>query len=229
MIKLKKIAHRGESCIFIEGPLKGAYNIVKSFPGTRYTRTHGGFYLPFSTQNLTDLHASISTVTECEIEQSFDEISTKKQNIIPPAYLQQLVIKRYSKHTIDNYMSQFAAFLEYIKPDSIQQISQDIIRQYLVHLSDEKKVGISTQNVAINAIKFYFEKVNREARTVYYIDRPLPEWKLPEVLASEEVVALLSHTKNIKHRCILIVIYSAGLRISEVLNLRLEDIDENEI
>ncbi len=94
-----------------------------------------------------------------------------------------------------------------------------------MHLVTIKKVSISTQNQAINAIKFYLERVLRGERKEYYVERPLKEWKLPTVLSEEEVQALLVQTKNLKHRCMLFFLYSAGLRISELLSLKHASID----
>src|SRR6185295_12080289 len=62
-------------------------------------------------------------------------------------------------------------------------------------------------------------------RKVYYVDRPMKETKLPRVLSQEEVKALIEVTQNPKHRCMLMMLYSSGLRISELLNLRWRDFD----
>src|SRR5690606_22841768 len=81
------------------------------------------------------------------------------------------------------------------------------------------------QNIAINAIKFYLEKVMKGKRTVYVVERPRRDDKLPVVLSEREVLSLLEHTDNLKHKCILYILYSAGLRMSEVLALRPSDLD----
>ncbi|WP_228780176.1 tyrosine-type recombinase/integrase [Aquiflexum lacus] len=79
----------------------------------------------------------------------------------------------------------------------------------------------------VNAIKFYFEKVRGGERKYYHVDRPIREKALPEVLSEEEVTKILRVTKNIKHKAILMTIYSAGLRIGELVNLKIKDIDSN--
>jgi len=86
------------------------------------------------------------------------------------------------------------------------------------HISESK------QNLAINAIKFYYEQVLGQDRTIYDIQRPKRGKTLPGVLSMEDVYRLINAPKNIKHRAILHTIYSAGLRISEVINLRIKDI-----
>ena len=93
------------------------------------------------------------------------------------------------------------------------------------HLVVDKKVASSTQNQAINAIKFYYEQLKGETRKRYSLERPLKEKKLPEVLSEEEVAAILRSSENIKHKTMLYLIYSAGLRRSELINLTPQDID----
>ena len=82
----------------------------------------------------------------------------------------------------------------------------------------------STLNIAINALKFYFGEVLKR-RFACSIRRPKKDKKLPVVLSQEEISVILSSVKNIKHRLILMLIYSAGLRVGEVVKLRTEDVD----
>jgi site-specific recombinase XerD len=96
--------------------------------------------------------------------------------------------------------------------------------QYLVI---DRKVSASHQNQAINAIKFYYERVLGGQRKFYNLVRPNKEKALPNVLSTQEVTALLKATTNLKHRAILTTIYSSGLRIGEAINLKIKDIDSN--
>ena len=80
-------------------------------------------------------------------------------------------------------------------------------------------------NQAVNAIKFYFEVVLDMPNRFYEIERPIKEHKLPKVISKEEVMAIISNTNNLKHKCIVSLLYSAGLRRSELINLKLTDID----
>jgi len=88
-----------------------------------------------------------------------------------------------------------------------------------------KKVSPSHENQSINAIKFYYEKILGRPVERYYIQRPRREKKLPLVLSEEEVTLIFRQIKNIKHKCIMYLIYSGGLRLSEVINLKIADID----
>lgn len=100
-----------------------------------------------------------------------------------------------------------------------------MIIEFLRYLVNERRVSTSYQNQSINAIKFYYERVCGGSRKIYLIDRPREETYLPEVLSEEEVKAILDATENLKHKALLMTIYSAGLRVSEATNLKIKDID----
>jgi len=89
---------------------------------------------------------------------------------------------------------------------------------------NQKKAATSTLNIIINALKFYYGEVLKK-KFIYEVKRPRKDKKLPVVLTRDEVAKILSVIDNIKHRAILMLIYSAGLRVGEVVNLRPEDID----
>ena len=147
--------------------------------------------------------------------------------VMPQAYLDKLEVRRYSESTITVYTHFFRAFMRYFHNTSIDDITKNEIQQYLLHLIETKNISVSTQNQVINAIKFYYEQVKGMEKEVYYFDRPQKEFTLPKVLSQEEVVRLLQVTSNLKHKCMLSVIYSAGLRVGELLNLTLADIDSD--
>jgi site-specific recombinase XerD len=132
---------------------------------------------------------------------------------------------RYSKQTIKAYKSLFEEFINHYPSTEIDQIDEQKIIAFCQYLVIDRKVSASTQNQAINAIKFYYEKVLGGQRKFYFLQRPDKEKALPTVLNTEEITAILKGTENLKHRAILMVIYSAGLRISELINLKIKDID----
>jgi len=85
----------------------------------------------------------------------------------------------------------------------------------------------SSQNQHINAIKFYLEKVLKQKQKSYYIERPLKKRMLPTVLSEQEIQLIFSNIKNLKHKAILSLIYSSGIRIGEALNLTINDLDSD--
>lgn len=132
---------------------------------------------------------------------------------------------RYSESTIRTYKALFEEFINFYHKTDIGKIDEKMIIAFLRYLVTERKVSSSYQNQSINAIKFYYERVLGGQRKVYYIDRPRREKTLPTVLSEEEIIQILNAVGNLKHKAILMTIYSAGLRISEAVNLKIKDID----
>ena len=123
------------------------------------------------------------------------------------------------------YSDMFEEFINYYEDYDIEDITEPMIMDFLLYLVNTRHVSTAYQNQSINAVKFYFERVMGGKRKVYMINRPREEKFLPEVLSQEEVTTLLNATDNLKHKAILMTIYSAGLRISEARNQRIKDID----
>ena len=137
---------------------------------------------------------------------------------------QKLVLKSYSAHTIRNYKAELAIFFKYFENVDLQQLDKEQIESYVFYLIDKYKISESRQNTVINAIKFYYEKVLGLPREFYDIQRPKRPKTLPNVLSQEEVFKLINSPENIKHKAILYTLYSCGLRVSELINLRIKDI-----
>ena len=135
-----------------------------------------------------------------------------------------LIVRGYSENTINTYLACLNYFKTYFKGIGINHLTKEDIIEYLFHLIEEN-YSKSTQNQHINAIKFYYEKVLGRKKEYYHIERPLKENKIPVVLSKHEIQTLLNSTNNLKHLTILAVIYSCGLRISELINLKIKDID----
>ncbi len=111
------------------------------------------------------------------------------------------------------------------QPQSPDTITEEQIRKYMLYLLEEREVTAVYQRQVVNAVKFYYEQVLGRKMNPMNVQRPKKSKKLPIVLSEQEVVLLLKQVINLKHKCILYTIYSAGLRRSEVLNLKIEDID----
>ncbi|CAM4343042.1 site-specific tyrosine recombinase/integron integrase [Gillisia limnaea] len=142
----------------------------------------------------------------------------------PESYLLKLELKRYANNTVKTYVSCFEAFINHYRHIEPESINENDIRAYLQKLIQEGSSN-SYINQAINAIKFYYEVVMEMPNRFYGMERPRVEEKLPQVLAKEDVLAIIEKTNNVKHRCIVSLLYSAGLRRGEVLNLKPDDID----
>lgn len=142
----------------------------------------------------------------------------------PDAYLDKLEARHYSINTCKTYISLFEKFLNAHKNKSLKQIDERDIEGYLKFLRLDGRSD-SYINQMINSIKFYYEVVLGMPNRFYKVDRPQKKKSLPKVLSTEEVGDLINACNNIKHKCILSLLYSAGLRRSELLHLKIQDID----
>jgi len=142
----------------------------------------------------------------------------------PEVYLKKLELKRYANSTVKSYIFCFEKFINHYNETELITINENDIRDYLQLLIQEKRSN-SYINQTINAIKFYYEIVLGMPNRFYEIERPIKEFKLPNVLSKEEIFSIIEQINNIKHKCIVSLLYSAGLRRSELLNLKLEDVN----
>ncbi len=141
---------------------------------------------------------------------------------------QKLILKAYSQHTIRNYRQAIIPFFTYFSARDLPQITREEIEGFVYHLKSKYRISDTRQNMVINAIKFYYEQVLGKDRVYYDIQRPKRSLSLPNVLSMEEVRKLINTPKNLKHKAILYTVYSAGLRLQEVINLRIQDVHSDD-
>src|SRR5690606_6291098 len=130
---------------------------------------------------------------------------TSQNKLILPSYQQalelmkqQLILKNYSRNTINTYLHMFARFLKYISPMPLHQVNILVIEKYHLQLIIKEGKSISFQNQSINTIKFYAEKVLNHPRAHYNLSRPKKALTLPKVLTLDEVNSILEATGNVK-------------------------------
>jgi site-specific recombinase XerD len=208
--------------------------VLKTFPYYKWDTKNKWWTIPYSEQFFEELKRKTH---ELSIEMIYQEEQSDKgkgrpkpEDIpnyrkCPEEYVNKLEERRYSQSTIRAYVPLFEEFLNYFPNLEISELGEKEIMEFSHYLVTVRKVSSSHQNQAINAIKFYFEKVKGGERKYYHVDRPIREKALPEVCSEEEIVAIFKATENLKHKAILMTIYSAGLRISELINLKIKDID----
>jgi site-specific recombinase XerD len=148
-----------------------------------------------------------------------------ENTVCPPEFEEKLKILRYSESTIRNYCSALREFIHYYGDRQVGMLTQSDIEKFLLYITEERNVSTSYHNISICAIKFYYEKILERAEVTFRISRPRREKLLPEVLSEDEVTRILMSAGNLKHRCILMTLYSGGLRLSEVVALKIADID----
>lgn len=133
-------------------------------------------------------------------------------------------LRNLSENTQRSYLRIARQYFDFFDT-SPDELGTDEIKKYLLHLLREKKQAAQTLDVVYSALKFLYHTVLNRPLDIYPVPRARQDKKLPVILSTEEVSALLSVIKNIKHKALLTTIYSAGLRTSEAANLRISDID----
>jgi len=187
------------------------------------------WHINYSEENLKTVYNTFEAIAEID-STGVDKVTLKESRRIvgieiPEEYVNLLIRRRYSENTIRVYSSLFEEFVNFYAGKEPEEITEDDIRKYQDYLVKRRKISRNTQNQAINAIKFYYEKVLGREKGDYYIERPLKEKRLPEIISESELLKVLKATENIKHKTIITMLYSSGVRRAELLNLRIRDLD----
>ncbi len=213
---------------------EGFIKMIRQFPYSKWDSGNKWWALPWTDNLLTDLKKEC-TQMGIKVIYSEEAVATKAKRRgrndvpnyreCPREMVDKLRELRYSEQTVKTYTSLFEEFINFYPLLEMKTIGEQQIIQFIRYLVTDRKVSSSYQNQSINAIKFYYERVLGGQRKFYFLERPNKEKQLPVVCSEQEITAILKATDNLKHRAILMTIYSAGLRISEAIALRLTDID----
>jgi len=134
-------------------------------------------------------------------------------------------IKRYSECTIDSYTKCLQVFFSYFPKKKISEITNNDVVKFNTEYVLQKKLSASYQSQFINALKIMYGQELEKSLEIEKLMRPQKPFQLPKVISEEEVSMIINACKNIKHKSMISLIYSAGLRRGELLNLKMEDID----
>ena len=144
-------------------------------------------------------------------------------------FQEHLVLKGYSTSTLRTYSTEFAQLLYVMKGNPIQELTTERLRSYFLYCHEKLKLSESEIHSRMNAVKFYFEQVLHRQKMFFDIPRPKKKLLLPKMLNKAEIKKIIAATENPKHALILKVCYGMGLRVSEVVALKLSDIDSAEM
>ena len=208
---------------------------IKDFPYCKWDKGEKCWSIPYAENYIKELRRFAE---ENKIKFTF-EVNSKNNDSVkrlskrgdegyrncPEEYILKIREIQYSERTLKTYQNAFEDFINYYKDIELDAIDDQMILEFMRYLVIERKVSESYQNQMINSIKFYYEKVLRGKRKTYLIDRPKKEKTLPTVLNEQEIRVLLKATENLKHKTILMLAYSSGLRLGELINLKIKDID----
>jgi integrase/recombinase XerD len=154
-------------------------------------------------------------------------LSLEKIVSVPNTYLEALFVRNYSRSTIKTYHSLLLRFMRALHTEDeldLSKLTASIINRYHAEWIASGKTCSGTVNQSVNAIRFYYKQVAKVPMEIQDVHRPKRSRQLPKVMGRQEVVDIIRAAGNVKHRAMLGLIYSAGLRCGELLKLRLEDV-----
>jgi len=225
---------------------------LKEMDCLRWSKTLASWYVPLSACPYTRLYTLLKDVAYIDYKQFLvsditnplnndktklpEIVSIKKpvnclgelndeQKIKLNIFKKWLVSKRYAASTIETYTDALKTFLRYYNNTPIEELNNQSLIDFNNDYIIKNKFSASFQNQVVNAIKLFFSRVEDKKLQPELIHRPKRPKLLPNVLSKEEVKQILNALSNIKHKAMLGLIYSCGLRRSELLNLKLNNID----
>lgn len=209
----KIINHNGEKriAVYFEKN-KELIERIKKLEGSRWSQSMKVWHLPNNSENQIKFGVLINKPSSEGLEQI-------------EKFKQWLISKRYSSNTIKTYTEALRSFLTFFNTKNSNDITNDDLILYNNEFIFKNKLSSSYQNQIVNAIKLYFKTIKDKKIEIEKIHRPKREKTLPNVLSKEEIKLILEAHNNIKHKTMLSLIYSCGLRRSELLNLKIEDIN----
>jgi integrase/recombinase XerD len=214
----KLVNHRGFNRIAIYFENNIAFNErIKKIKGAKWSSSLKAWHIP---DNITNrIKFNLNTQKE-----------NPKINIINKQALadleQQLTLKAYSKSTITTYLAELTQFLISIKQVDAKDFTIERIKDYLQYCLQTLKLSEATLHSRINALKFYYEQVLGYEKFFFDIPRPKKQLQNPNFFNQEEITQIINKTENLKHKTMLMLAYSTGLRVSEIVNLKVKNIDE---
>lgn len=138
----------------------------------------------------------------------------------------ELNLRNFSQKTIKSYLACIEDYLKE-KKDNIQFVDIDVIRNFLLR-KKEKGLSSNTINVYLHAIKFFYSNVIKSNSNINLKFAKTAN-KLPVVLSRAEINKILNNISNLKHKLMIALTYAAGLRVSEIINLKIKDVDLDEL
>ena len=226
-IHLSADTHRSKEIVVIQFDYSSEIvnRLKQNFPA-RWSQTKNCWWIARKDFDYRKFKEVFSTIAEIILPPQKQKDKSTDQ-LLPADYLEKLIRVRYSESTIKTYSKYFKDFQSAFTDQNLDELTSTDINNYILGLIEKQKMSVSQQNQRINAIKFYYEKVLGREKLYFAVDRPKKEKSLPNVLSKNEIAAMINSTNNIKHKSLIALIYSCGLRRCEAINMELKDIDSS--
>jgi len=142
-------------------------------------------------------------------------------------FKQKLILQRYADSTVRSYVNCVSKFFKAFEKYELKNVNEQNIENYISHLLTTEQISDSYQKQMLGSIGKFFELLYGRKLNLYSLYSKRKKTTLPKFISQQEVKQMFSVCTNLKHLCILKLLYGGGLRLSEVLNLKIADIDSN--
>jgi integrase/recombinase XerD len=219
IIKYELGEHLGKTVIFIRFDYDlGLYRKIKKLVGAKWSRTKQVWFIPDTSE--------YRRKYGLPPKQAISNIDIVNQPAMLK-FIETLQLKAYSENTIRTYQNEFAQLLQVIKAKHVDELDAEKLRSYFLYCIKTLKLSENTIHSRLNAVKVYFEQVLHRDKFFFEIPRPKKPSILPKVINVKDIKKLFAVTTNLKHNTMLKICYGLGLRVSEIVNLKITDIDSN--
>lgn len=238
-VTLKKVIHKKSLRLLLFFRYDDAtISLVRKLPQATWSKSLRCWHIPFSDDNIRKVKNVLALQAIFKMDVSLNNSNIVIKNLLPKKHIltatQKDIIKKYekylyglrlSKSTVNTYTSFIMDFVSYNSAKKLEDLTNTDIERFVEDVVVTRNLAISTHRQIVSALKHFSDFVPDCKIDKLTIKRPYKSIILPTVLSKEEIIDLLRFTHNLKHRAILALIYSAGLRISELTSLRLNAID----
>jgi integrase/recombinase XerD len=216
--------HRGQPVIWLQFAYHAALtNTIKQWPGCRWSQSNKCWYVPD-----TEAYRQQFGLGEAvPASQAPANALCAENKAALAAFERQIVLKAYSKSTLKTYKNEFTQLLLLLKTIPVSSLGNERLKDYFAYCHHTLKLSENTIHSRLNAVKFYFEQVLGREKLLWEVPRPKKPQQLPKVISEEKILGGLLAIENLKHRALLLTAYSAGLRVSEVVQLKITDINSD--
>lgn len=220
-VKAEPVVHKGRKVLALQFTYdKKLQDAVRKLGGSRWSNTLKRWTVPDNI-GYREFFGLERAVTEFGSMAGLQDCNRKAMK----RFLEELALKAYSDNTVRTYKHEFYQLLKVLGKQDVNELSADRLRDYFLYCIRDLKLTENTMHSRINTAKFYFEQVLKQEKFMFEIPRPKKPETLPKVIAIEDIRKLFDFTVNLKHNTMLKLSYGMGLRVSEIVNLKLVDID----
>ncbi|MBK8710443.1 MAG: site-specific integrase [Niastella sp.] len=256
-ITLYPLLHRNAENIALGFEKNSQLNdAVKKIKGVKWSNTHRCWYLPMCKESYDQIVSAFNgkaSIHKIALQEWLHKKKKVSDSIVPVKkepvkhrvtkssafnvstqnleglnrFVEHLTLHAYSKTTIHTYRNEFIQLLQRLQDRPVNSLTASDLREYMHYLLSREKISENTAHSRLNALKYYFEQVLGKEKFFCEIPRPKKTQQLPKVFSQEDIASIINSVQNLKHKTMLMLAYSAGLRVSEVVTIKTYQVDSN--